>query len=146
MGLDISHGCWHGAYSAFSRWRDKIAEAAGYLVRPVQWTDDKHSFVNGRAYILLDWGAVTPAMNLGQWAADDPLLVYDPLTVLLVHADDEGVIFPTQAGPLADELEALLPKLDGDGGGHVGNYRETTQKFIDGLRLAASKGETIEFH
>ena len=25
MGLDCSHGCWHGAYSAFMRWRAKLA-------------------------------------------------------------------------------------------------------------------------
>jgi len=30
MGLDLTHGCWHGAYSAFMRWRQKIAELAGY--------------------------------------------------------------------------------------------------------------------
>jgi len=29
MGLDISHGCWHGAYSAFMRWREKISQVAG---------------------------------------------------------------------------------------------------------------------
>jgi hypothetical protein len=29
MGLDISHGCWEGAYSAFMRWRQQIAEVAG---------------------------------------------------------------------------------------------------------------------
>ena len=29
MGLDTSHGCWHGAYSAFTRWRTVLAQAAG---------------------------------------------------------------------------------------------------------------------
>lgn len=29
MGLDTSHDCWHGAYSAFNRWREGIAKAAG---------------------------------------------------------------------------------------------------------------------
>jgi hypothetical protein len=29
MGLDTSHGCWHGSYSAFMRWRRKIASLAG---------------------------------------------------------------------------------------------------------------------
>ena len=27
MGLDVSHGCWRGAYSAFMRWRCHIADA-----------------------------------------------------------------------------------------------------------------------
>lgn len=25
MGLDVSHDAWHGAYSAFTRWRHEIA-------------------------------------------------------------------------------------------------------------------------
>lgn len=29
MGIDTSHDCWHGAYSAFMRWRQEIARAAG---------------------------------------------------------------------------------------------------------------------
>lgn len=29
MGLDTSHDCWHGAYSAFNRWREAVAKAAG---------------------------------------------------------------------------------------------------------------------
>ena len=29
MGLDTSHGAWHGAYSAFMRWREMVAEVAG---------------------------------------------------------------------------------------------------------------------
>jgi hypothetical protein len=29
MGLDTTHGCWNGAYSAFMRWRQEIARVAG---------------------------------------------------------------------------------------------------------------------
>ena len=29
MGLDTTHDCWHGAYSAFMRWRQEIARIAG---------------------------------------------------------------------------------------------------------------------
>ena len=43
-------------------------------------------------------------------------------------------------------LSELLPLLDGDGGGHIGSYRSTTQAFIDGLLLAHSKKERVEFH
>ena len=28
MGLDCSHNAWHGAYSAFMRWRQKLADVA----------------------------------------------------------------------------------------------------------------------
>lgn len=29
MGLDTTHDCWHGAYSAFHRFRHGIARAIG---------------------------------------------------------------------------------------------------------------------
>ena len=32
------------------------------------------------------------------------------------------------------------------GGGHIGNWRAKTRAFVDGLRLAASRGEDVEFH
>lgn len=35
MGLDVSHDAWHGAYSAFTRWRNCLAEDAGYPLNMV---------------------------------------------------------------------------------------------------------------
>ena len=29
MGIDTSHECWHGRYSAFSCWRDQLAKTPG---------------------------------------------------------------------------------------------------------------------
>ena len=138
MGLDITHDCWNGAYSAFSRWRQKIAEAAGYWVLPVTYPDGGGTHPT----IILDWHRYQNGELFGEWR-DPPR---DPLLVLFVHSDCEGVIHPEQAGPLADALESLLPKLQGDGGGHIGDYREKTQNFINGLRAAAAAGEDVEFH
>jgi hypothetical protein len=64
---------------------------------------------------------------------------------LLAHSDCEGEIQADICAPLADRLEELLPKLEGDGGGHVGSYREKTETFIRGLRSAASAGEAVVF-
>ncbi len=36
MGLDTSHDCWHGAYSAFMRFRTEVAKAAGIPLRLMQ--------------------------------------------------------------------------------------------------------------
>jgi hypothetical protein len=52
---------------------------------------------------------------------------------------------------IANELEALLPKLDamGEGSGHIalrGGYGAVARKFIAGCRLAAERGERLEFH
>ncbi len=137
MGLDTTHDAWHGAYSAFSRWRDTLAKAAGYWVAPIKFDDGIT-----RDTIIIDWGHVTPANNMGEWD-ETPA---DPLVVLITHSDCEGAIHPEQAGPLADRLEELLPALEGkDGGGHIGNYVDKTQTFIDGLRAAVEAGEPVEF-
>lgn len=142
MGLDASHNCWHGAYGAFSRWRDKVAEVAGYAVWPVVYEKLSNGTGFGRDTIMLDWGHVTDANLMGDWA-ETPA---DPLIVLFAHSDCDGVIHPQQAGPLADRLAEILPLLpDGDGAGHIGNWRNTTQQFIDGLRAAAAAGEDVVF-
>jgi len=136
MGLDLSHECWHGAYSAFSRWRDKLAEVAGYEIGKLETERGL------RPTILIDWGHVTDGQVYGDWD-ETPA---DPLLVLFVHSDCEGLIRVAQAGPLADRLQELLPLLpDEAGGGHIRHWRGTTQQFIDGLRMAAERGEDVEF-
>lgn len=160
MGLDTTHGCWHGAYSAFMRWREMLADAAGYpplrlmegFYQPEDWwfmtgrpdvTDPKmyrfHEKPKGLSYEI---ERVMQSLPI-RW----DLFASDPLTVLLNHPDCEGEIEAQHCGPLADRLEALLPKIpDGEGGGHVGNWREKTKTFIDGLWRAAAAGEDVRFH
>jgi hypothetical protein len=137
MGLDVSHDAWHGAYSAFSRWRNAVAEAAGYSLE----TSD------GLTYPRLDWDSLPDATLEGIWEEEPE----DPLLVLLAHSDCDGDIFPAQAGPLADRLEELLPEIakqhDADWG-HItrdGGMVAVTQRFIDGLRLAQLVGEPLRF-
>lgn len=137
MGLDTSHGCWHGAYSAFSRWRNKLAEVAGYEIAEIE---SEHGLKMDT--VLVDWGHLQENIY-GEWAKTPD----DPLLVLIAHSDCEGKIYPAQAEPLAQRLEALLPLLPNEvGGGHIGNWRETTQEFIDGLRLAVSENQAVDFH
>lgn len=144
MGLDITHGCWSGGYSAFMRWRIEIAKVADI---PLELMENyySHDLIDGvenvqppyimdrlrrfDAYLPIKWSALKP----------------DVLHVLLNHSDCEGDIAADYCAPLADRLEELLPLLVGDGGGHIGMYRDKTQTFIDGLRLAASLNEAIEF-
>ena len=71
----------------------------------------------------------------------------DPLHSLLNHSDCEGEIASNECGPLADRLEQLLPMLPTSvDAGHIGDWQETTKQFIAGLRLAASRGEDVDFH
>jgi hypothetical protein len=138
MGLDTTHDCWHGAYSAFSRWRQKIAKAAGYAVWNVKY-DDGITIPT----VMLDWGHIPDGAMMGEW--DKPQS--DPLVYLIAHCDCEGIIKPEQAGPLAARLREIVPLLpDEDNGGHIGNWRAKTMQFIEGLEDAVAKGENVEFH
>jgi hypothetical protein len=120
MGLDTSHDCWHGAYSAFMRWREKLTEIAGYG----------------------DLGECEGFGGNIAWPLGDPLVG------LLTHSDCDGEIPAALCAPIADRLEQLMPalKVAGEAGGHIGNYAEKTQLFIDGLRAAAAANEPVEFH
>lgn len=153
MGLDTTHGCWHGAYSAFSRWRDKLAEVAGYTFTVVGDEIEMDGLrVVPATYKMpnLDWGNIEATIGrdlFGKWPAMPvrPDGTPDPLIVLFAHSDCEGEIQAEFCAPLADRLEELLPLLEGDGGGHIGAYRDKTQTFIDGLRKAAAADEPVEF-
>ena len=131
MGLDTTHGCWHGTYGGFQRWRREVARAAGYPVvgepRP------------GEPYYELPWEMFEDKNFLGEW---DSIPGDDPLMFLLVHSDCDGVIRPEHGAHLADRLEHLLPLLDDD----VYRVREDTERFIGGLRKAAAAGEDVDFH
>ncbi len=120
MGLDTTHDCWHGAYSAFMRWRAQIAETAGF----------------------------PPLMSFSTYGGDRSWEPYadDPLVKLLDHSDCDGEIQSKDCAPLAERLEGLLERLpEGRDGGHISDWREKTKKFIAGLRQASAAGEDVEF-
>lgn len=116
MGLDTSHGCWHGPYSAFNRWREKIASVS----------------------------IAVPLMSMEHFSDSDgvkwDLLKPDVIHILLDHSDCDGSIEWKYTKPLADRLTELLQKLD------IVSYREKTQEFIDGLMCAHEAHEDVEFH
>lgn len=146
MGLDTSHDCWHGAYSAFGFWRNSVARAAGYCVWKVKHDDVGYEMDT----IMLHWGVITPANNMGEWERTPD----DPLVVLFAHSDCEGMIYPEQATPLADALEALIPNLQElesrqPSTGHIamrGGLAGCARKFIAGLRQAAAANEPVKFY
>lgn len=152
MGLDTSHDCWHGAYSAFMRWRVELARAAG--LPPLELMDG--FFVVNRAVTGNPfWQSYESDKKMGYLYAGDiwsrlPIkwssLKDDPLHELLHHSDCDGSIPYQSCKAIAKRLEELLPLLpEGDGGGHIGDWRAKTQQFIDGLRLAASKRQNVKF-
>jgi hypothetical protein len=125
MGLDTTHNCWHGPYSAFHVWRTAVARAAGY---GEQWPDN----------MTIHGGENFEDVHMGKWVRSPD----DPLMVLLLHQDCEGEILPEHAGPLADRLEGLLGVLPRDADHWC---RQKTIQFIAGLRDAASRNEVVDF-
>lgn len=118
MGLDTSHDCWHGPYSMFMEWREKL-----------------HRYV-----------APNPDNTLQEaWQRKD----YNdpdgnPIHFLMVHSDCDGDIPADKCIPMADALQKILDVMP-----ERAMYdcsRSATERFIKGLRLAASKGESVDFH
>jgi len=135
MGLDTTHDCWHGAYSAFNRWRNKLAEVAGY-----SFFTPEDSFFEAP---MIDWGHITHDNLMGKWEKTPD----DPLIVLIVHSDCDGEIYPIQALSLITRLKELKDKLpDEDAGGHIGYWKDKTQQFIEGLEAAVKNNEVVGFH
>lgn len=166
MGLDVSHDCWRGAYSAFSRWRAKLAELAGIPLELMEgyYDPDAASFNGPPNPSAMEWAAPRtggplckshygPALHawitkVARWLPISwDVLWGDALILLLDHSDCDGIIAAGDCARLADRLEDLMPLLENtpDDDGHIGNWAAKTRKFIDGLRLAASKGENVEF-
>lgn len=129
MGLDTTHNAWHGPYSAFGRWRNTMAVSADY-----ELVKDGQGWPVASAVLDRDWEAEN---YQGRW--DSP--PEDPLLLLLVHSDCDGVIEAKHCLRLAERLEGLLPKLPADDP----YWLAKTQQFIDGLRRAAKLNEPLEF-
>jgi len=143
MGLDTTHDCWHGAYSAFTRWRNKLAEVAGYEVVEITYKNGGFSIPHEMPLVDYIHADVDGNPVNGDWVNEPS----DPLMVLICHSDCDGHIKPKQARALSLRLKELLPLLpDEDAGGHIGMWKEKTQQFIDGLELAVKKRQTVRFH
>ena len=136
MGLDCSHNAWHGAYSAFMTWRRKLAEIAG--LPPLDLMEGFYPSLSVykipefiEENLPIKWDCLKPS----------------PLHELLYHSDCDGYIPSENCNAIADELEKLLPLLpEEDHFGHIGNWRQKTETFIQGLRKAAESGEDLHFH
>lgn len=120
MGLDVSHDAWHGAYSAFNRFRTKICQVAGL----------------GN---LEDWEGFG---GTKKW----PSVEKEPLVALLYHSDCDGEIPPEECVGIARRLRELAPNIpDEDGGGYIRNWRGSVLQFAEGCEAAAAANEPLEF-
>ena len=156
MGLDVSHDCWSGAYSAFNRWRGQIASAVDIPLELMEgffrWSQvstedvEKLATPNNRDGSFAEWSFDLARAARGNLPISWGVLKPSPLHILLNHSDCDGEIAWGDCNQIADELEKIIPLLpSGEGGGHIGNWRDKTDRFIKGLRLAAEAKENVEF-
>lgn len=153
MGLDTTHGAFHGAYSAFNRLRQAICRAAGGSFPYHEYNPD--DFPPHKLGVPPDSPHVEPMAN-NRWYVPDYVSreEWPGLYIFLEHEDCEGSISPADCVKIANDLEKLLPALEKfpEAFGHLGrpenggSYVGATRLFIGGCRLAASRGETLEFH
>jgi hypothetical protein len=155
MGLDISHGTWHGAYGAFHNWRRKIAKVLG--LPPLDLMDGFYNPLSNKGigalptlYHPLNYGEEY-SHSLKRLDENLPIrweiLKEDPIYELLYHSDCDGILEVEKLPAIRDRLIAIKELLpDEEVSGHIGSWKIKTQTFIDGLNEAIKAGENIEFH
>jgi hypothetical protein len=164
MGLDTTHGCFHGAYSAFGRWRNVVAHAADiplHLMEGFYGNDITTADHRERYWDKMDTTIYKPEVHLlrGHYERLEEWLPIKwsclktrGVLWLLNHSDCDGILPWTCLTFLATDLESLLSRIaeldKQEDWGHIsqaGGYVRVTQIFIDGLWLAAARGENVEF-
>lgn len=151
MGLDVSHEAWTGSYGSFMAWRKRIAQVAGLpplelmegfykpidsnrkiysFDTPTLWTsaEPNHLLLNLDKKLPIKWESLKPS----------------PLLTLINHSDCDGKISWEECNSIADCLESLIELLP-DEENHSWDWKETTKKFVDGLRLAYQLKENLIF-
>lgn len=144
MGLDTSHGCWHGSYSSFATWRNYLATEflgdLGYTVTHAE-IGDSYEFPPERIPVQDATDGYPNSVYLGDWESD-PLDIID---VLMIHSDCEGEIPHRFTGPLAARLDGFRQQMtaETDPDGYL---RAATTRFVNGLLDACARGEAVDFH
>lgn len=143
MGLSVSHGCFRGPYSEFSRWRIELARAAG--LPPLELMEGYFCNDDDKAVFLL----TNPFWRLREDKSVKPILDRLPIkwnslkkdSILhnfLLHSDCDGYINISQLEKLAIRLKELLPNINEE-------WLHTTTQFIEGLLRAKKLGERVKF-
>lgn len=148
---------WHGAYSAFMRFRVYIARMAGICLDAMWGYNEYKNFGNSgpimcpfRLYHTEPHGW---SMKYDHLVLDDsyepiqfPPKEEEPLVVLLDHSDCGGTIEWEDCKRLGDRLTQLYNRMkDDDLGGHIGNVKEKTKVFIDGCYKAFELKKNLIF-
>lgn len=125
MGLNVSHGAFNGAYSAFNRMRIAVCKATG----------GGEIETNGEKFF-----SVGPGFEFES---------HPGLLEFLGHSDCEGDIDPSACKLVARDLRKVAELMpDAEDVGHiaaVGGMRAAVIKFAEGCERAADAGEPLVF-
>lgn len=129
MGLDTSHGCWHGPYSQFMRWRLWLAKQVGVPLQLMEgfykWTWDVDDLTFDRDWKAIHdsssdfnrshcwWETLDAFKEVGRpipWS----IMNGDPIVILLHHSDCDGKISWWECKPIAIRLARILRATEDD--------------------------------
>jgi len=136
MGLDTTPEAWSGPYSAFNRWRNQVAEVAGYKLveMDIGWTKAMIPFISDE-----DFDRYVGDVVNGDW---DGVIPSDPLHYLILHSDCEGILTQGACAALGDRLLEILPNFPEENGWGIAK----TQKFADGCYECVKQNVDMQFH
>ena len=129
MGLATTFDTFKGSYTTFHRWRNYIAEIAGYMVSEIP------DYYPDTEIPVIDWGHITEENLMGDWEK----IPEDPLIILIAHHDYKGYLFPNYNLLIAQRLESLLDKIICD------EMKNITCLFIMGLYASVQNETRIRF-
>ena len=147
MGLDTSHDCWHGGYTAFMVWRRWVAERAGYppldMMRGFQMEGQELPLWIEASGLRYGFGKHKPIRPIS-WQP----MAGDPLAILLSHSDCDGRIRWWDAEGIARRLLEVVREVKEDPDPrepHEARFATAALRFARGLLRAHAAREDVEF-
>lgn len=119
MGLDTTHGCWSGPYSAFNRFRYSLAYQIGINL-------DEYAGYN----------------DLGVKNLSD---IKHPLMPLFNHSDCDGRLTVKECKSIVKGLNNVLENFT-ENEKYDFDFKEKIKQFRDGCEHAISLKQMVKFH
>lgn len=120
MGLDTSHNCWHGPYSAFGKFRSSLAAQIGI-------------------------GDLDEYDGYGKEGGKDIKSIEHDLMPLFDHSDCDGVLIVEDSKRIANGLNQVLDNFNEKIEKNPEELKRLIIQFRDGLLDAISRDEIVEF-
>lgn len=118
MGLDTTHGCWHGSYSSFNTFRRKLANEIGINLNEYE--------------------------GYGDFGTKDLNSIDHEIAPLLNHSDCDGVLTPLECKSIASGLKKILHGIQLTNENKY--FFDQIVKFRKGCLSSYSENENVEFH